>query len=141
MKIGILGAGQLARMMAIAGIPMGFEFSFYDNASECCAEPLGTLFQGEFDDQNKLKAFADSVDVITYEFENVPLKTIELLPTDKPVYPPKAALENTQDRLLEKNLFKELGIPTPGYMAISNESDLKNAANTLSFPFVLKTSL
>jgi 5-(carboxyamino)imidazole ribonucleotide synthase len=139
MKIGILGAGQLARMMAIAGVPMGFEFSFYDNASECCAAPLGQLFQGDFDNQDKLKAFADSVDVITYEFENVPLETIDLLPKDKPVYPPKAALENTQDRLTEKNLFKELGIPTPGYMPINNEDDLKKAADTLKLPFVLKT--
>lgn len=139
MKIGILGAGQLARMMALAGIPMGFEFAFYDNASECCAEPLGQLFHGEFNDQAKLEDFANSVDVITYEFENVPLHTIDLLPKDKPVYPPKAALENTQDRLTEKNLFKELGIPTPGFLAVNNQTELEQAADDLSFPFVLKT--
>lgn len=139
MKIGVLGAGQLARMMALAGLPMGFQFAFYDNASECCAAPLGDLFHGEFNDCEKLKAFADSVDVITYEFENVPLQTIDLLPEDKAVYPPRAALENTQDRLTEKNLFRELGIPTPGYLAVSSESELKQAANELQFPFVLKT--
>ena len=139
MRIGVLGAGQLARMMAIAGTSMGFEFVFYDSASECCAEPFGTLFRGDFEDETQLKAFATSVDIITYEFENVPLKTIDLLPNEKKVYPPRSALEYTQDRLKEKNLFRELGIPTPGYMAVNDETGLKTASTELGFPFVVKT--
>jgi len=139
MKIGILGAGQLARMMALAGIPMGFEFAFYDSATECCAAPLGQLFRGDFRDSEKLKAFAHSVDIITYEFENVPLETLELLPQGSVVYPSKKALEFTQDRLIEKELFKRLNIPTPDFIAIHGESELQDAAKKLGYPFVLKT--
>ena len=139
MKVGVLGAGQLARMMALAGVPMGHHFSFYDSAKECCAEHVGKLYRGEFDDSEKLAEFADSVDVITYEFENVPLKTIDLLPKDKKVFPPRSALEYTQDRLNEKQLFRDLGIATPEFKAVSNLDELKATATELGLPFVLKT--
>lgn len=139
MIVGILGAGQLARMIALAGLPMGLNFCFYDSADECCAEPLGKLFRGSFDDEDLLKQFADEVDLITYEFENVPLKTIDLLPKDKVVYPSVKALNYTQDRLKEKNLFKKLGLPTPGFKEINNFDDLQNAKDELGFPFVIKT--
>lgn len=139
MKIGVLGAGQLARMMALAGIPMGMSFSFYDSAEECCAEHVGNLHRGAFDDSEKLKAFAAEVDVVTYEFENVPLQTIELLPNDTQVFPPKAALDYTQDRLKEKELFRSLDIQTPPFLPVQNTTELEQAAKELGFPFVLKT--
>lgn len=139
MKIGILGGGQLAQMLALAGIPLGFKFSFYDPTADCCAGQLGQHFQGEYDDWHLLKKFAENNDIITYEFENVSIKAVEYLTKYCPVHPGTEALRLTQDRLLEKNLFQQLEIPTTKFFEINSFPDLKMAIKNLGLPLVMKS--
>src|ERR671925_2292081 len=113
--IGILGAGQLGRMLALAGYPLGMRFRFLDPASDSPAGLLADHFVFDYSEESALKQFARGLDVITYEFENVPVKTARFLEEFIPVYPPPIALEKAQDRLVEKSFFCELGIPTPKF--------------------------
>ena len=139
MIIGILGGGQLARMLALAGIPLGYRFIFYDPTPDCCAETLGKHMAASFDDKEQLLAFAKAVDVVTYEFENVPLEAAQYIAEHCDVYPKPNALKASQDRLLEKQLFRKLSIPTPEFFNIVSSEDLFDAAEKLGFPFVIKT--
>lgn len=137
--IGILGAGQLGRMLALAGIPLGLRFRFLDPAPNSPAAQLSPCFTGSYEDETTLEAFADGLDAATYEFENVPAKAVETLSRRLPVYPPQLALETSQDRLQEKTLFQRLGIETPFFAPVSNRSHLKAALEISGFPAVLKT--
>ncbi|CAG7856519.1 partial 5-(carboxyamino)imidazole ribonucleotide synthase, partial [biofilm metagenome] len=139
MKIGILGAGQLARMIALAGYPLGLEFVFLDPSPDACAGKLAEHLLGEYDGESLLAQLADLSDVVTYEFENVPAKVAKFLTEHTQVYPPPQALKVSQDRLLEKNFFRELGIATPDYVPVESLSDLQQAAATLGYPAILKT--
>ena len=139
MRVGILGAGQLARMLALAGYPLGLRFAFYDPAKGSCAADLGEHFCGVYDDEALLDRFAASVDLVTYEFENVPVACVEYLAQRTTVFPPALALETAQDRLHEKTLFQELGINTPPFMAIDSLEGLKHAVSIIGLPAVLKT--
>ena len=139
MKVGVLGGGQLARMLALAGRPLGLDFAFLDPAADACAFALGRGMQGAYDDPNRLDELAEFADVVTFEFENVPAAVTERLAARVPVYPPARALAVAQDRLLEKSMFRELGIGTPEFRAIDARGDLDRAAAELGFPFVLKT--
>jgi 5-(carboxyamino)imidazole ribonucleotide synthase len=139
MRVGILGAGQLARMLALAGYPLGLRFAFLDPAKESCAADLGEHFCGSYDDEALLDRFAASVDLITYEFENVPVACVEYLAQKIAVFPPAAALETAQDRLHEKTLFQELGIATPPFLAVDTLEGLKHAVSIIGLPAVLKT--
>ena len=112
MRVGVLGGGQLARMMALAGHPLGLEFAFLDPAPDACAFPLGRALHGAYDDPARLDELADFADVVTFEFENVPAAVTERLSARVPVYPPADALAVAQNRLAEKTLFRELGIGT-----------------------------
>jgi 5-(carboxyamino)imidazole ribonucleotide synthase len=139
MRVGILGAGQLARMLALAGYPLGLRFAFLDPAKESCAAELGEHFCGDYDDEALLDHFAASVDVISYEFENVPVACVEYLAQKVAVFPPAAALETAQDRLHEKSMFRDLGIATPPFMAVDTLEGLKHAVSLIGLPAVLKT--
>ena len=139
MRVGVLGGGQLARMMALAGHPLGLEFVFLDPAPDACAFPLGRALHGAYDDSARLDELADFADVVTFEFENVPAAVTERLGARVPVYPPAGALAVAQDRLAEKALFRELGIGTPDFCAVGSEAELAAAAEQLGYPFVLKT--
>lgn len=139
MIVGVLGGGQLARMLALAGLPLGFRFVFYDPAPNPCAAPLGEHVQGEFSDRLKLELFARSVDVVTFEFENIPLECIEFLSARTVVHPGPEALAATRDRLHEKRLFGELGIPTPVVKDVDSLAGLEKAAREIGLPAVLKT--
>lgn len=139
MRVGILGAGQLARMLALAGYPLGLQFAFLDPAKESCAADLGAHFCGAYDDEALLDRFAAAVDVISYEFENVPVACVEYLAQKSPLFPPAAALETAQDRLHEKRLFRELGIATAPFMAVDTREGLTHAVSELGLPAVLKT--
>lgn len=139
MRIGIIGGGQLARMLALAGKPLGFQFSFYEPRDEHCVDQLGLISRNAYDDLNALTAFANDVDVITYENENIPVQSILSLESSYTVYPSSRALRITQDRLYEKQLFESLAIPTTRYMDIQTKDDLTQASHLLGFPFVLKT--
>ncbi|MDR2727910.1 MAG: 5-(carboxyamino)imidazole ribonucleotide synthase [Chitinispirillales bacterium] len=139
MKIGILGGGQLARMLALGGIPIGAKFVVLDPTEEACAAAVCEHIIGFYGDTSILEQFADKVDVITYEFENVPPKCANYLSAKKPVYPPPAALEVSCDRLREKTLFRELGIDTPNFAVIGSFEELTSALREIGLPSVLKT--
>jgi 5-(carboxyamino)imidazole ribonucleotide synthase len=134
MKMGILGAGQLGRMLALAGYPLGFGFKFFDTA-DAPAGQLAELMIGDYADQKALDDFAKGLDVITYEFENVPVQAVRFLEGMLPVYPSARVLEIAQDRLHEKNFFKSLGIATPDFVDVQSRDDLEK----LSYPCILKT--
>jgi 5-(carboxyamino)imidazole ribonucleotide synthase len=138
--IGILGGGQLGYMLALAGYPLGLHFRFLDPSPEA---PVGRIAQrvtADYGDQAALEKFASGLELVTYEFENVPVEAANFLAERVPVYPPPAALEAAQDRLAEKSLFRKLSIATTEFAAVSNSSELDAAVKTIGLPAVLKTS-
>lgn len=139
MKIGIIGAGQLGRMLALAGHPLGLQFVFLDPAPDACAGALGEHLCADYSDRDHLRMLADEVDLVTFEFENAPAETIAFLSQFVPVYPGALALRTARDRWLEKNLFRELGIPTATFANIESQADLDAAAAAIGLPAILKT--
>lgn len=139
MIVGVLGGGQLARMLALAGHPLGIRVRFLDPADDACAGPVANGLQGEFDDRALLDRLAAGADVITYEFENVPVASVAYLADRLPVHPGPAALAAAQDRLAEKTLFRELGIDTPRFQAVASLDELSAAVAEVGLPAVLKT--
>jgi len=139
MRVGIVGAGQLGQMLGLAGKQLDLEFTFLDPAPQPPARVAGPVLKYPFDSHVGLRQLAASVDVLTYEFENVPVQAIEEVADDVSVYPPLGALRNAQDRLLEKKLFESLAIPVPSYAAVDSEEDLRRAAGAIGLPLVLKT--
>ncbi|MFL7976834.1 5-(carboxyamino)imidazole ribonucleotide synthase [Xanthomonas vasicola] len=137
--VGILGGGQLARMLVLAGAPLGIRFAVFDPVADACAGQVAPLQVGAFDDAAALAAFAEQVDVITFDFENVPATSARQLAAQVPVYPSPAALAVAQDRLSEKTLFRELGIPVPEFAAIDDRAGLDAALARIGTPCVLKT--
>jgi 5-(carboxyamino)imidazole ribonucleotide synthase len=137
--VGIVGGGQLARMLAIAGTPLNLRFAFLDPSGDACAAPLGTYLKGAYDDSECLSYIAEHADVVTYEFENVPNSSVQYLSSHVPVFPSPDALAIARDRLNEKNLFTQLAVPTVPYEAVNSLSDLKNAVEKIGFPSILKT--
>lgn len=139
LTVGILGGGQLARMMVLAGAPLGLRFELYDPAADACSGPLAPLTVGAFDDRQALAEFAAKVDVVTFDFENVPADSAQFLADRVPVYPPPAALAVAQDRLSEKTLFQQLGIPLPAFADIRSRDELAAKAAEFGLPCILKT--
>lgn len=139
MTIGVLGGGQLGRMLALAGAPLGQRFLFLDPSRSACAAHVGEQIIGAYDDEEKLSELARRSSVVTFEFENVALSAARYLAELVPVYPPPLALQLSQDRLDEKELFRELGIPTPAFAAVSDETSLAAASKHVGLPLVLKT--
>lgn len=137
--IGILGAGQLGRMLALAGYPLGLRFRLLDPASDAPAGQLAAHQAAEYADAAALAQFAAGLDVVTYEFENVPVATARALAERVPVYPPPGALEVAQDRLAEKTFFQHLGIATPPFAPVSSRAELDAALAQIGLPAVLKT--
>jgi 5-(carboxyamino)imidazole ribonucleotide synthase len=137
--VGVLGGGQLGRMLALAGYPLGLRFRFLDPSAESGAGHLAELQLGAYDDPDALVRFADGLDVATYEFENVPDEAARILGERLPVYPPSLALATAQDRLAEKQLFERLGIPLPRYAPIGSQADLDEAVGRIGLPAILKT--
>ncbi len=140
MKIGILGGGQLGRMMALAGYPLGIACRFLDPARESSAAQVGERILGEFDDYRILYEFSKGLDAVTYEFENVPVESARWLAERVPVWPPPAALSVAQDRVAEKTFFANLGIATPQFAAIDCRADFDQAIERIGLPAVLKTT-
>ncbi len=139
MKIGIIGAGQLGRMLALAGYPLGQRFVFLDQSDDAPGAQVGRILPGAFDDPEKLAALAREVDVITFDVENVPVDAVREIARRKPFLPPVEALGASQDRLHEKTLFRSLKIPTPEFVAVDSLEDLRAAAERIGIPGVLKT--
>ena len=137
--IGILGAGQLGRMMALAGLSLGFRFRLLDGSKGLVASRLNATLVGDFEDPVILQEFATDLGVITYEFENIPLSTVVFLNKLAPVFPPIMALNASQDRLIEKEFLTSLGIPTARFYKIDTLADLQHAVDETGYPCVLKT--
>ncbi|HYL85023.1 MAG TPA: 5-(carboxyamino)imidazole ribonucleotide synthase [Candidatus Angelobacter sp.] len=139
MTLGILGGGQLGYMLALAGYPLGLHFRFLDPSPEA---PVGRIAQrvtADYTDHAALEKFSSGLELVTYEFENVPVEAAKLLAQRVPVYPPPAALETAQDRLAEKTLFRELEIATTEFVPVANARELDAAVAQLGLPVVLKT--
>lgn len=139
MKVGIVGGGQLARMLALAGYPLGLEFRVLDPAADACAGQVARLIQSHYDDEVHLAELAAWADVVTFDFENVPAAAARILAQQTVVYPPEEALAIAQDRLSEKTLFWELGIPAPTFSTVDSLDELHDAALRVGLPAVLKT--
>lgn len=138
-RIGVLGAGQLGRMLALAGYPLGMQFRFLDPGFDAPAGQIAELVAGRFNEPAALERFAVGVDLATYEFESVPVPAVESLLRVVPVFPPVEALAIAQDRLFEKQLFAELGIATAPYHNVETRHDLDAAIEQIGCPAILKT--
>ncbi|TDK27515.1 5-(carboxyamino)imidazole ribonucleotide synthase [Luteimonas aestuarii] len=137
--VGILGGGQLARMLALAGAPLGLRFLVMDTVADACAGQFAPLLVGDYRDESALAEFASKVDVVTFDFENVPATSAEWLAARVPVFPNPSALAVAQDRLAEKTLFRELGIPVPEFMDVPDRLALDAAIAAIGTPCILKT--
>jgi 5-(carboxyamino)imidazole ribonucleotide synthase len=137
--IGILGGGQLGYMLALAGYPLGLHFRFLDPSPEAPVGRIATRITAQFTDRSALKKFAAGLELVTYEFENVPVETARFLAERVPVLPPPAALEAAQDRLYEKRLFQKLGIASTEFAAVAGRDALDGAVQQIGVPAILKT--
>ena len=139
--IGILGGGQLGRMLAVAAARLGFRTHIYDpGANPPAGDVAHAVTTAPYDDLAALRAFGVAVDVITYEFENIPTAALDLLETLKPIRPSRQALATAQDRLLEKGFLIGIGIACAPYAAVAKASDLDRAIATIGTPAILKTT-
>jgi len=138
-SIGILGGGQLGYMLALAGYPLGLRFRFLDPSPEAPVGRIAPRVTGDFSDRAALEKFAHGLEVVTYEFENVPVEAVHFLAKKVNVFPPPGALEAAQDRLREKQLFEKLGIATTDFASVPAASDLELALKKVGLPAVLKT--
>jgi 5-(carboxyamino)imidazole ribonucleotide synthase len=137
--VGILGGGQLARMLALSGAPLGLRFLVMDNVDDACAGQFAPMIVGDYRDEAALAEFASKVDVVTFDFENVPAESAHWLSERVPVFPNPRALGIAQDRLIEKTLFRELGIPVPEFADIATRTALDAAIAGIGTPCILKT--
>jgi 5-(carboxyamino)imidazole ribonucleotide synthase len=140
MHIGILGGGQLGRMLALAGHPLALNSRVLEPAAECPAAAVAYHLRGEYEDFQALYSFCQGLDAVTYEFENVPVASARWLAERVPVFPPPDALEIGQDRLAEKTFFQKLGAPVPPFAAVDSRADLDVAVARIGLPAVLKTT-
>lgn len=137
--LGILGGGQLARMIALAGAPLGQRFLVVDSSADACAAQFAPLVQADWRDFDALEDFAKRVDVATFDFENVPAPTAQWLSARTRVHPNVASLEVAQDRYTEKTLFRSIGLDTPEFQTVDSRDDLVAAVDRLGLPALLKT--
>ena len=137
--LGILGGGQLARMLALAAAPLGVNTLVVDSAAGACAGQVAPLVRADWTDYAALEEFARQVDVVTFDFENVPAETARWLVERVAVFPNPRALAVAQDRLAEKTLFRECGLATPEFMAVDTRADLDRALAAVGAPAILKT--
>ena len=137
--LGILGGGQLAQMLALAAIPLGISCHIYEPDPHAPARLCAIHHCAAYDDFTALQAFADAVDVITYEFENVPVDCVAFLAARKPVEPGATALRICQDRLLEKAFATQLGYATAPHVALAETLSSADAVASVGLPAILKT--
>lgn len=137
--LGILGGGQLARMLAIAGAPLGVQTLVVDGTADACAGQVAPLVVADWHDQAALGEFARKVDAVTFDFENVPADTAHWLAERVAVFPNPRALAVAQDRLAEKTLFRDCGLATPEFVPVDTRADLDRALAVTGAPAILKT--
>jgi 5-(carboxyamino)imidazole ribonucleotide synthase len=138
-RVGIVGAGQLGRMLALAGYPLGIACRVLDTSPDAPGAQVAPAVLGRLDDARALAELAAEVDVVTLEIENIAVEPLEALRERIDVFPPPRALAAAQDRLAEKILFRSLAIPTAEFVVVDSERDLAQAADKLGWPLVLKT--
>ncbi|MFO0859578.1 MAG: 5-(carboxyamino)imidazole ribonucleotide synthase [Phycisphaerales bacterium] len=139
MLIGVLGGGQLGMMLAQAGKPLGHTFRFLDPSPESPASSEGEFVQGDYSDTRTLETFGRGLDLVTWEFENVPSSAVQVLSRRLPCFPGIALLEIAQDRLSEKTAFREIGLAPARHVPISSRADLQDGVGAIGLPCVLKT--
>ena len=138
--IGIIGGGQLGRMLSVAASRLGFKSHIFEpGANPPAAQVADTVTTANYDDLDALKAFAASVDVITYEFENIPTEALDVVEAIRPVHPRREALRVSQDRLVEKAFLSDLGLQIAPYAAVDDDVDLAEAMEEVGLPAILKT--
>ncbi|WP_370272643.1 5-(carboxyamino)imidazole ribonucleotide synthase [Pseudooceanicola nitratireducens] len=138
--IGILGGGQLGRMLSVAASRLGFKTCIFEPGGDCPASHVANYhFQADYDDVEALKKFAASVDVITYEFENIPTSALDILEDIRPIRPGREALRVSQDRMTEKDFLTGLGLKTAPYADIPDAAALSAALDSIGAPAILKT--
>jgi len=138
--IGIIGGGQLGRMLSVAASRLGFKSHIFEpGANPPAAQVADVVTTAGYDDAAALKAFAESVDVITYEFENIPTEALDIVEAIRPVRPCREALRVSQDRLVEKAFLTDLGLKTAPFAAVDDAEDLAEAIAAIGLPAILKT--
>ena len=135
----ILGGGQLARMMVLAGAPLGARFQVVDTHADVCAAPLAPVTATAWDDHDPLGRLAAQAQVITFDYENVPADTARWLAEQTRVAPNPHALATAQDRLAEKTLFQRIALPTAEFRAVGTRAELQRAITEIGAPAILKT--
>lgn len=125
MRVGVLGSGQLGKMLALAGIPIGLKFVFFGPDPDPCVRGLGKLIIGDFNDEDKLAEFVSDIDVATPESEHIPISVLKQIEAKVPVYANAEALAVAQNRLKEKNFLDELNIPVASYTPVKDVSSLE----------------
>ncbi|MDP4033192.1 MAG: 5-(carboxyamino)imidazole ribonucleotide synthase [Pseudorhodobacter sp.] len=139
--IGILGGGQLGRMLSVAAARLGFRCHIFEpGANPPAADVAHALTSAPYSDTTALAAFAASVDVITYEFENIPTAALDLLEASRPIRPNRRALAISQDRLAEKAFLTDLGLSTAAYSGVTTQAELDAALAIIGTPAILKTT-
>jgi 5-(carboxyamino)imidazole ribonucleotide synthase len=138
--IGILGGGQLGRMLSVAASRLGYRCHIYEPGAAPAGDVALQVTTAPYTDEAALRAFAGSVDVITYEFENVLTSALDLLESLKPIRPNRRALAISQDRISEKSFLNDLALQTAPWAAVNSEADLRAAADKLGLPAILKTT-
>jgi 5-(carboxyamino)imidazole ribonucleotide synthase len=138
--IGILGGGQLGRMLSVAASRLGYRCHIYEPGAAPAGDVAHKVTTAPYEDESALRAFSASVDVITYEFENVPTSALDLLESLRPIRPNRRALAISQDRIPEKTFLNDLGLATAPWRAVNSEADLAAAVDALGLPAILKTT-
>lgn len=138
--IGILGGGQLGRMLSVAASRLGFKTCIFEPAGDCPASHVANYhFKAEYSDTDALTAFAKACDVVTFEFENIPTEALDVIEAITPIHPNRDALATSQDRFFEKNFLTRIGLKTAPYAAVDSAEDLELAIDQIGTPAILKT--
>ena len=139
MQIGIIGGGQLGRMLALAAYPLGARVTFLDPAPYAPMSHMAKQICAAYDNERALEQLARESEVVTYEFENVPVASAQFISQFTKIFPPPDALRVSQDRFVEKTFFNSLEIPTPKFARVDSFNDLENATAEIGLPVILKT--
>lgn len=137
--IGILGGGQLGRMLSVAASRLGIRCHIFEPGASPAGDVAWRVTQAPYEDETALRAFANSVDVITYEFENVPTSALDLLEKIRPLHPNRRALSVSQDRMTEKTFLNEIGLSTAPFADVPDQASLAEGIDRIGRPSILKT--
>jgi 5-(carboxyamino)imidazole ribonucleotide synthase len=138
--IGVLGGGQLGQMLSMAAARLGFKTHIFEPSDAPPASNVSSKFtQANYDDFDALKQFASSVNVVTYEFENIPTRALDIIEKHCEIFPSREALKISQDRLIEKEFINKLGFKTASFCEVNSIEELIHAINQIGAPSILKT--